>query len=79
MQVNNYDVSDKGRGAWTPDSSQPGYGNFCYDAQHVTSIDSSSPGTNSSGLKTAQVNYHYQIENVPSWADSQEMRTAFPV
>src|ERR1700761_9287765 len=29
-QVNNYDVSDKGRAVWTQDPSQPGYGNFCY-------------------------------------------------
>src|SRR6187402_1465866 len=29
-QVTNYDVSDKGRAAWTTDPTQPGYGNFCY-------------------------------------------------
>src|ERR1700726_1024850 len=29
-QVNNYDLSDRGRTSWTPDSSQPGYGTFCY-------------------------------------------------
>ena len=29
-QVNNYDLSAQGRSAWTPDTSQPGYGNFCY-------------------------------------------------
>lgn len=29
-QVNDYDLSDKGRSAWTPDTTQPGYGNFCY-------------------------------------------------
>ncbi len=28
-QVNNYDISDKGRSTWTPDQTQPGYGNFC--------------------------------------------------
>jgi hypothetical protein len=35
-QVNNYDLSDKGRTSWTPDSSQPGYGNFCYGNREVT-------------------------------------------
>src|SRR5271169_1185306 len=40
-QVNNYDLSDKGRTSWTPDSSQPGYGNFCYGNRAVTSIDNS--------------------------------------
>jgi hypothetical protein len=38
-QVNNYDLSDKGRTSWTRDSSQPGYGNFCYGSREVTSID----------------------------------------
>src|ERR1700739_3086989 len=27
-QVNQYDLSDKGRPAWTPDPNRPGYGNF---------------------------------------------------
>lgn len=34
-QVNNYDLSEKGRTSWTPDSSQPGYGNFCYGNRDV--------------------------------------------
>ena len=77
-QVNNYDLSDKGRSTWTPDSSQPGYGNFCYGTREVTSIDNSTPGTASGGAKTVAVNYHYKISNVAGWADSQEMKTAFP-
>ena len=51
-QVNNYDLSDKGRTSWTPDSSQPGYGNFCYGNREATSIDNSTLGTNGSGSKT---------------------------
>ena len=43
-QVNNYDVSDKGRSAWTPDPTQPGYGNFCYGHRDVTSIDNFTTG-----------------------------------
>jgi len=77
-QVNNYDLSDKGRSLWTPDSSQPGYGNFCYGHREVTSIDSSTPGTNGQGAKTVDVTYHYRIADVASWANSQEMKTAFP-
>ncbi|HEX4424956.1 MAG TPA: hypothetical protein VH079_06140 [Terriglobales bacterium] len=77
-QVNNYDLSDKGRTSWTPDSSQPGYGNFCYGNREVTSIDNSTLGTNASGAKTVDVAYHYQIANVASWANSQEMKTAYP-
>ncbi len=77
-QVNNYDLSDKGRSTWKPDASQPGYGNFCYGTREVTSIDNSTPGTNSAGAKTAIVNYHYKVANVADWANSQEMKTAFP-
>jgi hypothetical protein len=40
-QVNNYILSDKGRTSWTPDSSQPGYSNFCYSNREVTPIDNS--------------------------------------
>jgi hypothetical protein len=78
-QVNNYDISpEKGRQSWTADPSQPGYGNFCYGHGVVTSVDNASLSTNSAGLRTVQVNYHYKIEDVPAWADSQEIKTAFP-
>lgn len=77
-QVNNYDLSEKGRTSWTPDSSQPGYGNFCYGHREVTSIDNSTLGTNGAGAKTVDVNYRYQVANVPDWANSQEMKTAYP-
>ena len=42
-QVNDYDLSDKGRSSWTPDTTQPGYGNFCYGHPEVTSIDGFTP------------------------------------
>lgn len=77
-QVNNYDLSDKGRNTWTADSTQPGYGNFCYGTREVTSIDNSTPGTNGNGGKTVTVNYHYKVASVPDWAQSAEMKTAFP-
>src|ERR1700680_3925125 len=77
-QVNNYDLSEKGRTSWTPDSSQPGYGNFCYGNREVTSIDNSTLGTNGQGAKTVAVSYHYQIANVAGWANSSEMKTAYP-
>lgn len=77
-QVNNYDLSDKGRTSWTPDSSQPGYGNFCYGNREVTSIDNSTFGTTGAGAKTVDVTYHYQIANVAAWASSQEMKTTYP-
>lgn len=77
-QVNNYDLSEKGRTSWTPDSTQPGYGNFCYGHREVTSIDNSTLGTNSEGAKTVAVSYHYQVVNVADWASSPQMKTAYP-
>jgi hypothetical protein len=77
-QVNNYDLSDQGRSSWTADTTQPGYGNFCYGHRGVDSIDSFTAGVNGSGLKTAQVNYHYSMADVPGWAQSQEIKVAFP-
>ncbi len=76
-QVNNYDLSAQGRSDWTPDTTQPGYGNFCFGHRAVDSIDSFTTGVNASGLKTAQVNYHYSFADVPAWAKNQEVQTAF--
>jgi hypothetical protein len=77
-QVNDYDVSDKGRTQWTPDQSQPGYGNFCYGHREVASIDNVAMSTNQNGANAATVNYHYDLTGVPDWAKSQETQTAFP-
>lgn len=77
-QVNNYDLSERGRTSWTPDTSQPGYGNFCYGNREVMAIDNSTLGTDGSGAKTVDVTYRYDIANVASWAKSQEMQTAYP-
>jgi hypothetical protein len=44
----------------------------------VDSIDSFTAGVNGSGLKTAEVNYHYSLAGVPTWAQSEEVKTAFP-
>lgn len=75
-QVNDYDLSDKGRSIWTPDSSQPGYGNFCFGSRKLTSVDSSTPPDTNATQYT--VSYHYTVTSVPDWANSAEMKTAFP-
>jgi hypothetical protein len=77
-QVTDYDVSDTGRTQWRPDTSQPGYGNFCYGHRQVTSIDSFTPVTAEDGAKVTTVNYHYEMTDVPDWAQSAETKTAFP-
>jgi hypothetical protein len=76
-QENNYDVSDKGRGAWTADSTQPGYGNFCYGHRKVSTIDSYTP-TNSEPGATTTVQYHYAFADIPAWASAAETQTAYP-
>jgi len=74
---NNYDISERGRGAWTADTAQPGYGNFCYGYRKVSSIDSSTPTTDQPGATTT-VQYHYTFSGAPDWAKAAETQTAFP-
>ena len=76
-QVTNYDLSDKGRAVWTPDQSQPGFGNFCYGTPSVSSIDSSTANNGQPGA-TAVVTYHATLSGVPAWAQAPETKTAFP-
>ena len=76
-QVTNYDLSDKGRSAWTPDVRQPGFGNFCYGVRTVSSIDSTTPAEGQVGATTT-VNYHVGISNAPGWATAAETQNAFP-
>jgi hypothetical protein len=73
----NYDLTDKGRSAWTADTNQPGYGNFCYGHRSVSSIDSSTPNSGQPGATTT-VAYHYSFSGVPDWAKNAEVQNAFP-
>ena len=72
-QVNDYDLSDKGRAAWTADPTNPGYGNFCFGHRDVTSVDNFTANEGN-----ATVDYHYQLGGVATWADNTEVKTAFP-
>src|SRR5580698_7081511 len=76
-QVNNYDLSDKGRSVWTADTQQPGFGNFCYGHRKVDSIDRSTPTTSDVGA-TTQINYHYSFSDAPVWATAAETQNAYP-
>jgi hypothetical protein len=75
-QVNDYDLSDKGRSTWKPDQTQPGYGNFCFGHLVASSVDNYAP-PNADATRYA-VTYHYGLDGVPDWANSAEMKTAFP-
>ena len=76
-QISNYDLSDKGRPAWTPDPNEPGYGNFCFGHFNVTAIDKATPNDPSNPTQYT-VNYHYEVEGVPAWASTPESMRAFP-
>ena len=76
-EVTNYDLTDKGRGAWTADTQQPGFGNFCYGTRTVATIDSATPTTGQPGATTV-VSYHVKLGGAPAWASAPESETAFP-
>jgi len=75
--VNHYDLSDKGRSAWTVDAQKPGYGNFCYGHRDVSSIDNWTPTDGSRG-STSVVNYHYTVKGAPAWATAIAAQNVFP-
>ena len=76
-QVNQYDLSDKGHSAWTPDPNQPGYGNFCFGHFNVTAINSAVPNDPSNPTQST-VNYRYEVEGIPGWASTPESMRTFP-
>lgn len=76
-QATNYDLSDQGRAVWTADSTQPGFGNFCYGHRRVKDVTSNTETGTTPGATTT-VNYTYTIVGVPQWAQSLEVQNAFP-
>jgi hypothetical protein len=75
-RVNNYDLSDKGRSTWTVDPAQPGYGNFCLGSPDISSIDSYAPNNDPNATQFT-LTYRYSV-SLPSWANSSEIKSAFP-
>jgi hypothetical protein len=76
-QVNQYDLSDKGRPAWTPDPNRPGYGNFCFGHFNVTAINHATPNDPSNPTQYT-VNYSYEVEGLPDWVRTPESMRTFP-
>src|SRR3954462_2437146 len=74
--VNEYDLSDKGHSAWTPDPDQPGYGNFCFGHFNVTAIENATPNDASHPTQYT-VRYRYEVEGIPDWARTPESMRAF--
>ena len=76
--VNNYDLSDKGRGTWKADPNQPGFGNFCYGKRKVENIVSHTPVASTQPGVSTVVNYTYTIGDVADWARAAVVQTAYP-
>ncbi len=76
-EANSYDLTAKGRGEWTPDPTQPGYGKFCFAHRKVKEVVSNTPAGTQPGATTT-VNYTYTLGDVKGWAQAQETQTAFP-
>jgi hypothetical protein len=76
-QANSYDLTDKGRANWTPDTTQPGYGNFCYAHRKVNDVLSNTPAGTQPGATTT-VSYTWSLGDVKDWAQAPETENAFP-
>ena len=51
---------------------------LCFGHRAVTSIESSTPPALSNGFQQTQVVYHYKIMDMPIWAKTPELLTAYP-
>jgi hypothetical protein len=76
-QVNTYDLSDRGHSSWTPEASQPGYGNFCFGHFNATAIDNATPNDSANPTQYT-VNYRYEVLGIPGWVSTPESMRAFP-
>ena len=76
IQINKYNLSDKGHSAWTPDPKEAGSGNFCFGHFNVTAIDKATPNDPSNPTQYT-VNYRYEVEGIPGWARTPESMRAF--
>lgn len=51
---------------------------FCYGHRVVTQIENFTPPASVGGRTISQVNYRYKLMDLPLWADSDDMKKAFP-
>jgi hypothetical protein len=71
--VSQYELTAKGKAAWTNDPS--GGGNFCYGTPHVVSIDHASAEQNN---QRYGVSYQYAVGSLPDWTKNAKVQAAFP-
>jgi hypothetical protein len=53
---------------------------FCYGHRTVSAINSSTPpAKGATGFPETHISYAYKLEDVPVWAKSPDVQTAFPI
>lgn len=74
--MNKFSLSDSGHASWVPDPDKAGYGNFCMGHFNVTAINKATPNDRSNPTQYA-VDYSYEVEGIPAWAQTPESMRAF--
>lgn len=74
--LNKFSLSGRGQSAWTPDPKRSGYGNFCVGRFNVTAINKATPNDRSNPTQYT-VDYSYEVEGIPAWAQTPESMRAF--
>jgi len=53
-------------------------GRFCYGHKEITAVPSFTPPETTNGIQTTTVTYNYRIGDLPVWANTDQMKAAFP-
>jgi hypothetical protein len=61
----------------TPYGNKVG-GRFCYGHRVVASVDSFTPPVLEKGYRTTTATYHFTMQDVPTWAKTDQVIKAFP-
>ncbi|WP_263410467.1 hypothetical protein [Terriglobus tenax] len=60
------------------DYGKSGAPRYCYGYREATEILSNTPLAVKDGFRQTTVNYRYEMKDVPTWAKSEDLKTAFP-
>lgn len=81
-EVSRYVLTDAGRDALRPAGQQRGFGRgaseFCYGRRDVTAITNFTEPADVMGVRATSVSYAYELVDVPQWARSAAVGSAFP-
>jgi len=61
----------------TPAGERAG-GRFCYGHKEITAVPTFTPPQTINGVTTTTVTYKYRIADLPVWANTDQMKAAFP-